>query len=587
MKSTGRRPEREAASESLTGSLPLAPSVSPSRLCEKDKHSRQGAKGEPKAQRAVNVLETRFLFLCRLCLLAVASVSCALGVYAQRLPSDPSAPPVRVIAADYSRVKGKQNDFFRQVIGAGRAAEGLRADWQRDLALVHRECGFRYIRFHGLLQDEMGVYGEDRRGQPVYNFQYVDALYDAILRAGLKPFVELSFMPAALASGDKYVFWWKGNITPPKDYGKWERLIQALVQHWTGRYGEGEVRQWYFEVWNEPNLDIFWAGTQAEYFKLYEVTARAIKEVSRDYRVGGPATAGRGWISETINFAARAHAPLDFISTHDYGVNGIGFDEGGVQQLYLIREAEAITGGVRNVRSQIQSSSMPGLPLHYTEWSTSYSPRDPVHDSYISAAYILSKLKGAEGYADSMSYWTFTDIFEENGPVPSPFHGGFGLLNFQGLRKPSFYAYQFLNRLGSTELASSDADSWACRSGRGVQLLFWNFTPPQTEESDQVFFKRDQPAKDFGRVRVTVANLPSATYRLNVYRIGYRINDVYADYLKMGSPQSLTPAAVAELAKRNDGHPVETARLRVGARQTFARDVWLRENDVYLMTLEK
>lgn len=493
--------------------------------------------------------------------------------------------PNRVLKVNFSTVKGRHNTFFREVVGAGRAAEGLRADWQRDLALIHRECGFKYIRFHGLLQDEMGVYSEDKQGRPIYNFQYIDALFDAILNTGMKPFVELSFMPQALASGNKTIFWWKGNITPPKDYGKWEQLIRALARHWTIRYGAGEVKQWYFEVWNEPNLDVFWSGNQAEYFKLYEVTARAIKNESPDYRVGGPATAGNAWVSETINFATQNRAPLDFISTHDYGVRGIGFDDG-VQQLYLIAEPDAITGGVRRSRSQIKSSARPDLPLHYTEWSTSYSPRDPVHDSYISASYILSKLKATEGFADSMSYWTFTDIFEENGPVPSPFHGGFGLLNFQGLRKPAFYAYQFLNRLGPDELVSNDPDSWACRSARGVQILFWNFTPPITKESNQKLFVRDLPSKDVGQVRVSVAGVPAGTYQLNVYRVGYQVNDVYGDYLRLGSPSTLQRKQVLELAQKNDGRPVETARLRVIAGRDFVRDLQLRENDVYLITLE-
>src|SRR5215218_9506977 len=158
--------------------------------------------------------------------------------------------PLRVIAADYSRVRGRHDKFFRRVVGAGRAAEGLRADWQRDLRVVRRECGFEYLRFHGLLEDELGVYSEDRRGQAVYNFQYIDALYDAILASGMRPFVELGFMPRALASGMKTVFWWEGNISPPKDYGRWEGLIRALVAHWTARYGREEVRHWYFEVWN-------------------------------------------------------------------------------------------------------------------------------------------------------------------------------------------------------------------------------------------------------------------------------------------------------------------------------------------------
>ena len=498
-----------------------------------------------------------------------------------------SSSPRRVIAINYSDVKGKHNAFFREVVGAGRAAEGLRADWQRDLGVVHRECGFKYVRFHGLLQDEMGVYSEDKEGQPSYNFQYIDALYDAILKIGMKPFVELGFMPQALASGGKTVFWWKGNITPPKNYQRWERLIRALTEHWTARYGAAEVKQWYFEVWNEPNLDIFWSGDQAEYFKLYEATARAIKSVSPDYRVGGPATAGNGWVPETIDMAVRRQLPLDFISTHDYGVKGAGVDEQGVQQLHLVADDGAIINAVRNVRSQIASSESPGLPLHYTEWSTSYSPRDPVHDSYISASYILSKLKGTEGYADSMSYWTFTDIFEENGPVPSPFHGGFGLLNFQGLRKPSFYAYQFLNKLGDVELTSQAPETWACRDERGVQILFWRFAAPVTRESDQKFFKRDLPSKEWGKVRVSVGGLPPGPYQMNVYHVGYQVNDVYADYLKMGSPANLNRTQLRELTDKNDGRAVESEHVRIRAGKSFGHEVLLCENDVYLITLER
>ena len=493
----------------------------------------------------------------------------------------------RLIEADYNKVKGPHNKFYREVVGAGRAAEGLRADWQRDLAIVHRECGFKYIRFHGLLQDELGVYREDRDGKPVYNFQYIDAIYDAILNTGMRPFVEFGFMPRALATGTKTIFWWNGNVTPPKDYEKWGALIRTLVEHWTKRYGTDEVKQWYFEVWNEPNLDGFWSGTQAEYFKLYSVTSRAIKSVSNDYLVGGPATAGNGWVPETIDFAAKNQLALDFITTHDYGVRGIGLDERGEQKLQLIGDPGAIVDNVRGSRANISKSAMPKLPLHYTEWSTSYSPRDPVHDSYISAAYILSKLKGTEGYADSMSYWTFTDIFEEPGPVPNPFHGGFGLMNFQGLRKPSFYAYQFLNRLGDTELVSSDKDSWACKSTSGVQVLFWNFTSPKTDESNQKFYTRDVPAKQVGPLQLSVKGIPPGTYTQRIYRVGHQMNDVYADYLRLGSPQNLTRGQVNELAQKNDGRAVSTTQVVVSRAKPFQYKVTLRENDVFLITLDK
>ena len=492
----------------------------------------------------------------------------------------------RTISADYRRVKGPRDSFPQLVVGAGRAAEGLRADWQRDLALVHRECGFKYVRFHGLLQDELGVYSEDKQGRAVYNFQYIDAVYDAILNAGMRPFVELGFMPQKLASGEKTIFWWKGNITPPRDYARWEALIRALVQHWTIRYGRDEVQRWYFEVWNEPNLkDLFWSADQAEYFKLYDVTARAVKSVAAEYRVGGPATAGRAWVPEMIEHAAKAQVPLDFITTHDYGVRSGALDAEGTQQLFLDPSLDAIIAGVREVHGQIRRSVMPNLPVHYTEWSTSYSPRDPVHDSYISAAYIVSRLKGIEGHAESMSYWTFTDIFEENGPVPSPFHGGFGLINFQGLRKPSFYAYQFLNQLGGEELTSNDAHSWITRGGGGAQMLFWDYTPPQTKESNQVYFKRDLQSKKVGDVRLSLTGLLPGRYKLNVYRVGYGVNDVYTDYLKMGSPSTLTREQVLLLAERNNGRPVSTELVRIGRAGKFTRSFPMRANDVHLVTL--
>jgi len=515
----------------------------------------------------------------------VIVISVLLGALGQ---ASAQSSPVRVISADYGRVKGTRDRFPSLVVGAGRAAEGLRADWQRDLRVAHVECGFQYLRMHGLLEDELGVYAEDRQGQPVYNFQYIDAIYDAILNTGMRPFVEFGFMPQRLASGDKTIFWWKGNVTPPRHYAKWERLIQALVQHWTNRYGGEEVRKWYFEVWNEPNLkDAFWTGDQAEYFKLYDATVRAVKNVSPAYRVGGPATAGRGWIKELIDHAAKTGIPLDFITTHDYGVTSGALDAEGKQQLFLDPSLDAIVAGVRQVRQQIKISAMPDLPLHYTEWSTSYSPRDPVHDSYVSAAYILSRLKGSESHIQSMSYWTFTDIFEENGPVPSPFHGGFGLINFQGLRKPSFYAYQFLNQLGSEELLSADADSWVTRDDGGVQVLFWNYTPPATKESNQVYFKRDLPSKKIGEVRVSLAGLAAGTYTLTVYRTGYAMNDVFTDYFKLGSPPTLTREQVKHLAQRNDGRPELTTRVAVKARGVFSRDFQIRENDVYLLKLSR
>ncbi|HYX05217.1 MAG TPA: glycoside hydrolase, partial [Bacteroidales bacterium] len=183
---------------------------------------------------------------------------------AQPKKANPSAPVDRVISVDANNVKGPLNQMFNECVGAGRANEGLRADWQQQLSYVKKNCGFRYIRMHGLLTDDMGVFKIGRDGKPEYNYMYIDVLFDFLQSIGMKPFVELGFMPRALASGNQTIFWWQGNVTPPRDYEMWADLIQHLTQHFTDRYGVDEVKTWYFEVWNEPNLSPgFWSGTQA------------------------------------------------------------------------------------------------------------------------------------------------------------------------------------------------------------------------------------------------------------------------------------------------------------------------------------
>ncbi|MGA2679978.1 MAG: glycoside hydrolase [Sedimentisphaerales bacterium] len=517
--------------------------------------------------------------------------------------SSPTAPATRMITADVGVEKGPLSQMFNLCVGAGRANEGLRADWQRQLAYVHRECGFRYLRFHGLLCDDMGVYSEDKNGQPVYNWQYIDELFDSMLNIGVKPFVEIGFMPSALASGQNTIFWWKGNVTPPKDYAKWEALVKALFTHWKERYGENEVATWYFEVWNEPNLDGFWLGSSAkkgktdkefpeyaqqEYFKLYASTAKAIKAVSSRFRVGGPATAGCAWVPETIDFCVKNKVPIDFISTHHYCVNSGFLDENGTAGTILSQDPNAMSGRVHNVRRQIAESASPSLELHFTEWSSSYTPSDPIHDSYHSAAFILNSLRRSGSDPQSMSYWTFTDIFEENGPRTTPFHGGFGLINYQGINKPAFYAYQFLNRLGTIELKSNDEASLIAKDDKGaVQVLFWDFTitHPGEKVLNQDFYKRDLPPKRAMQTTLRISGLKSGRYAATLYKVGYRVNDAYATYCDLGSPSQLTRAQVAFIKDKNDGSPLDSKVVIVGDDGVFAGNYEVRENDVCLVTL--
>jgi xylan 1,4-beta-xylosidase len=499
--------------------------------------------------------------------------------------------PSRTINIDINKTKGTFNTMFKECIGAGRANESLRADWQQQLATVKEDCGFKYIRMHGLLTDDMGVYKEDANGNPEYNYQYIDVLYDYIISIGMKPFVELGFMPNALASGPQSIFWWRGNVTPPKDYEKWAALIRNLTTHFTERYGADEVKTWYFEVWNEPNLSPgFWSGTQQDYFKLYAYSAKAIKSVNNDYRVGGPATAGAAWVPETIEFCSQNNLPLDFISTHAYGVKQGFLDEFGTTGTILDKNEWSVSGDVLNSRKQIQNSTMPNLELHYTEWSSSYTPADPIHDSYHQAAYVLQKLKQVGNAANSMSYWVFTDIFEEAGPRFTPFHGGFGLMNTQGIKKPAYFAYSFLNKLGEVELANDDNSSWACKKANGdTQILLWDFTNthPGDSVNNQSYYTRDLPAKAKGKVKLEIAGMAKGKYQLEVFKVGYQVNDAYSTYLSMNKPSQLTKEQVATIKDQNDGSPVSIEPVKISSTGALIREFDIRENDVILVNLVK
>ena len=524
-----------------------------------------------------------FLFI----LICFSSIS----AFTQKKTNKKSELPERVINIDFITEQGPLNTMFKECVGAGRANEGLRADWQQQLAHVKKECGFKYIRMHGLLTDDMAVYKEDKNGKPQYNYMYVDALFDYLQSIGMKPFVELGFMPSALASGPQTIFWWRGNVTPPRDYEKWGALIRNLTEHFTERYGADEVKTWYFEVWNEPNLSPgFWTGTQEEYFKLYQYSVNAIKSVNPTYRVGGPGTAGAAWEPEMIDFCEKNKLPIDFISTHSYGVKQGYLDEYGNSGTVLDKNPMSVSGDVLQSRKEIAGSSKPNLELHYTEWSASYTPSDPIHDSYHEASYILQKLKQVGNTVNSMSYWVFTDIFEESAPRFEPFHGGFGLLNIQGINKPAFYSYQFLNRLGNTELVNQDSSSWVCKDSKGnVQILAWDFTNTHPGDSvhNQVYYIQDLPSKLKGKLKVNIAGIPEGTYALEVYKVGYRCNDAYSTYLSMGKPAQLSKVQVEEIKKQNNGAAVSSEIVTVKAGIAFSKELEIRENDVLFLNLIK
>jgi xylan 1,4-beta-xylosidase len=376
-----------------------------------------------------------------------------------------------------------------------------------------------------------------------------------LLKLGLKPFVELGFTPWAMSTSNNQIFYWKGNTSHPQP-AKWDALVEAFIRHEIEKRGADEVRSWYFEVWNEPNLDGFWEkADKAAYFDLYARTARILKSVDPQLRVGGPATAGAAWVPEFLAFAAENKLPVDFVATHTYGVKGGFLDANGKDDNKLDLSPDSIVGDVAKVRKEIDASAYPGIPLYFTEWSTSYSPRDSIHDSYLSAPFILDKLRKSEGLVQGMSYWTFSDLFEEPGPPTAPFEGGFGLMNPQGIRKPSWFAYKYLNSLGDKEYATGDTQSIATVKDGRVQLLAWHYEPPKQNVSNRSYYTKVLPASELGQLSLNITGLAPGEYRVEIRRTGFRSNDAYTAFIEMGSPKVMRPDQIDLLNQMTADRP--------------------------------
>ena len=439
--------------------------------------------------------------------------------------------------------------YWEQCVGSCHAVMGLRADWRAQLAKSHHELGFQYVRFHGLLDDAMSVcvkenlfFQPDAEEKLRYSFYNVDSIFDFLLSIGMKPFIELGFMPSALASGSTTCFHYKANVTPPADYGKWEGLIHRLTEHLVARYGLEEVRSWFFEVWNEPNLRFFWAGSQEEYFKLYEHSVRAIKSVDSQLRVGGPATSINAWIPEMIAFCRANQLPLDFVSTHHYPTddplwrnNHLTIEEFFKQFAHEMGKYER--GVLRKMTAKTRAQAG-DLPLYYTEWNTSGLVPDATHDEAYAAALVAKTIADNDGLVNGYSFWTFSDLFEENGQYAAPFHGGFGLQNIYGIPKPTYRVFELLHHLGDRRLpvergAESTVELLAVREETALTLLVYNHNIPGAE-----IFSED--------VSITLKNVRAGT-SATITRIDGDSANPKQKWLDMGSPQYPTSAQLAAL----------------------------------------
>jgi xylan 1,4-beta-xylosidase len=480
-------------------------------------------------------------FLARFRALALVLFIGSLCAYAQATNEE--------ITVDVNAASHPFPHFWEQMFGSGRAVLSLRASYRQDLREVKQITDFQYVRFHAIFLDDVGVYKEDAKGNPVYNFSYVDQIYDGLLENGVKPFVEISFMPYQLASAPiLQAFWYKPNVAPPKDWKKWDDLVTAFVNHLVSRYGMDEVATWYFEVWNEPNLD-FWAGNpkQSTYFELYEHTARAIKQVSRRLRVGGPATAQAAWVGDFIRHCAKNHIPVDFVSTHVYA-NDTAKDVFGTNE--NIPRSDMVCRAVKKVHEEIEHSSMPREPLIWSEFNASYKNEPEVTDSTYMGPWLANTIRQSDGMVDMMSYWTFSDVFEEQGVVKTPFYGGYGLMAVNNIPKPAFNVFQVLHKLGDQRIeVNSDSALLTRDKDGGYVLAVWNYAPP--EESGH---------PEHATITFEHANLSKAT----VWRVDSDHGDSYRWFKQMGEPSFPTREQIRELRAAGKLSPPEETDVKNG-----------------------
>lgn len=484
-----------------------------------------------------------------LLLLTAAAVFPSFQVRAQAV-SGAESPAREEITVNANAPSTPFPHFWEKMFGSGRAHLVLRANYQKDLREVKSVTEFQYVRFHGILDDENGVYSENAQGQPVYNWSYVDHIYDALLANGVCPYVEISFMPKQLAARlDYQPFWYHPIISPPADYAKWDALITAFAQHLVARYGIDEVAKWYFEVWNEPNIG-FWSGKPAQktYFELYDHTARALKAVNPRIRVGGPATAQAAWVGDMIAHAERDHVPLDFVSTHVYG-NDTAMNV--LHEQRNISPEQMVCDAVTKVHNEIVHSLRPHIPFILSEFNARYDNEQAVTDSIYMGPWLANTISNCDGKVTLMSYWSFSDVFEEQGVIKTPFYGGFGLVAEDDIPKPAYDAFTLLHQLGDQRLPAPADQAIVTRRADGTLVIAaWNLVAADAAGSEKT-------------VTFDFQGVPNNTWA-EVRRVDAAHGDVLDAWTKMGSPKYPTCRQIELLRQAANVGPAEDLELKDG-----------------------
>ncbi len=418
-----------------------------------------------------------------------------------------------------------------------------RKDCLQQLEIAHKELGINHIRAVGLFDDNLFVVGRDPKnfkdfdeGETRTNWQYIDYIFDELLDIGINPMFTTAFMPAALASGDQTVFDTRNNVSLPRSYRQWSDLVTATLKHNEYRYGKARMKDWYYEVWNEPNLGAFFGGNQEDFFQLWKTTWKAIKSIDPDYRIGGPSTARAEWIPEFLDFATQNNCMPDYLIGHIYN-NDSEYAAlspfSGPQQDKINKSPNFIGGVIKGVKEIADSYNFNG-EIHWNEWGRSWFPYDPLRETANEAAFIVKTLSEASQLADYFAYWCLSDIYNQLGYGAETFHGNYGMINLQGLKKPSYFSHQLLCELAdqrlSTETNSDDKQLNAIVTSNGSDLSILVYSYLQDYElsnsSQKINVKIQLPE-----------NTPVKRENVKLYRVSKEENNIVSNWERKGSPE--------------------------------------------------
>jgi len=484
------------------------------------------------------------------------------------LPAEVSARTV-LLGGGRTRIR----HTWRTLTTFGKAKEGLLADVQEQLRLLQREVGFRYVRFHGIFDDEMMVYGENERGEVALNFMYSDRLFDFMRSIGLRPFLELSFLPTELAGEANHtVFYKKSYVGAPSDLRKWSEMVRQFIVHYINKYGIEEVREWYFEIWNEPEVHLFWPDSFEAYGEFFDSTYKAIKSVHPGLRAGGTgiitvSMAQTDWLERFLAFTKTHDCMPDFISCHSYPydfaeeinqdvfLNFISdpLASGMIPGIRISEDTEFLKNGIRTLKRKLDHSGAAVSELHLTEWNATASHRDLTNDTCYKAAYIAKNVLENLDALHSFGYWTATDLHEEFKLSSSTFHGGLGLITYNGIPKPAYHAFRLLSKLGDQHIERGEGYC-VTTDGHTIQVMLYYYVHYDELYCNRTFtvvdgLRRyeafiDAPPKD---VSLTLSGMSAGVYTVKCHTINRSYGSAFDKWVELGAPSPLDAETIAYL----------------------------------------